>query len=253
MKKKTLSIALALTVAMGIALTGCGKDAGTESTDKSEDVAVTTTTDEKSSETEQESTGDTNKTDESTETETEEDYTYCNLLSDPYFDMDNAIKDENGTAAIQDGSILKTDKEILYNIVDGDRYVEISGAESYDVNNTITMYDYIGLFPNLAYYGVEPNPNLSMVPETRFSCIDTTYFNRYNISDMLMDIGEYEITVTKAYTIPTDSESNNYYCYVATSELRDGGETPALCEVEYNGTHYWTTGISLEKALGELE
>ena len=249
MKKKTLSIALALTVAMGITLTGCGKDAGTEGAGKSEETTVTTTTDEKSSETEQ---GSTDGTDESTETETEEDYTYCNLLSDPYFDMDNAIKDENGTAAIQDGSVLSTDKEILYNIVDGDRYAEITGAESYDVNNTITMYDSIGLFQNLAYYGVEPNPNLSMVPETRFSCMDTTYFDRYNTSDMLRD-NEYEVTVTKAYTIPTDSENDDYYCYVATPELCDGGETPALCEVEYNGMHYWTTGISLEKALGELE
>lgn len=245
MKKKTLSIALALTVAMGIALTGCGKGAGTESADKSEETTVTTTTDEKSSETEQEST---EGTDESTETETEEDYTYCNLLSDPYFDMDNAIKDEVGTTAIQDGSVLSTDKEILYNIVDGDRYVEISGAESYDVNNTITIYGDAILLPNLAYYGVEPNPNLSGVPQNRFSCIDTTYFERYDGIDILRD-GEYEITVTKAYTIPTDSE-NNYYCYVATSELRDG-ETPALCEVEYNGTHYWTTSISLEQALGE--
>lgn len=247
MKKKTLSIALALTVAMGIALTGCGKGAETENTTKSEETTVTTTTDEKSSETEQGSTGDT---DESTETETEEDYTYCNLLSDPYFDMDNAIKDEMGTTAIQDGTVLSTDKEILYNIVDGDRYVEISGAESYDVNNTITMHDSIGLFPNLAYYGVEPNPNLTMVPETRFSCIDTTYFDRHNTSDMLRD-KEYEITVTKAYTIPTDSENDDYYCYPGA--IYDGGETPALCEVEYNGTHYWTTGISLEKALGELE
>lgn len=251
MKKKTLSIALALTVAMGIALTGCGKGAGTENADKNKETTVTTTTDEKSSETEQ---GSTDGTDESTETETEEDYTYCNLLSDPYFDWDNAIKDEKGTAAIQDGSILSTDKEILYNIVDGDRYVEISGAESYDVNKTITMHDYIGLFPNLAYYGVEPNPNLSMVPETRFSCMDTTYFDRGNLSDMLMDIVDtdgYEITVTKAYTIPTDSETDDYYCYVG--EIYDVGETPALCEVEYNGTHYWTTNISLEKALGELE
>ena len=247
MKKKTLSIALALTVAMGIALTGCGKGAGTENTTKSEETAVTTTTDEKSSETEQGSTGDT---DESTETETEEDYTYCNLLSDPYFDMDNAIKDEMGTTAIQDGTVLKTDKEILYNIVDGDRYVEISGAESYDVNKTITMYDSIGLFQNLAYYGVDPNPDLSMVPETRFSCIDTTYFDRSTTNEALWD-KEYEVTVIKAYTIPTDSESGHYYCYPGATY--GGGETPALCEVEYNGTHYWTTNISLEKALGELE
>lgn len=247
MKKKTLSIALALTVAMGIALTGCGKGAETENTTKSEETTVTTTADEKSSETEQEST---EGTDESTETETEEDYTYCNLLSDPYFDMDNAIKDENGTTAIQDGNVLKTDKEILYNIVDGDRYVEISGAESYDVNNTITMHNGIGLFQNLAYYGVEPNPHLSMVPENRFSCMDTTYFDRYNTNEELWD-KEYEITVTKAYTIPTDSEIDDYYCYVG--EIYEGGETPALCEVEYNGTHYWTTNISLEKALGELE
>ena len=249
MKKKTLSIALALTVAMGIALTGCGKGAETESADKSEDVAITTTTDEKSSETEQEST---EGADESTETETKEDYTYCNLLSDPYFDWDNAIKDEKGTAAIQDGSILSTDKELLYNIVDGDRYVEITGAESYDVNNTITVYGETRLMPNLAYYGIEPNPACSGVPRYRFHCMDTTYTDIYNEKYILPE-GQYEVTVTKAYTIPTDSEDEYGYGYVGTFNLYDGGETPALCEVEYNGTHYWTTSISLEKALGELE
>ena len=243
MKKKTSSIALALTVAMGIALTGCGKDAGTEGADKSEETTVTV--DEKSSETEQGSTGDT---DESAETETEEDYAYC---TDPYFDMDNAIKDETGTIALRKG--LDTDKELLYNIVDGDRYVEISGAESYDVNNTITMHDYIGLFQNLAYYGVEPYPEASTVPGARFSCMDISYFNRYFTSEMLWDIGEYEVTVTKAYTIPTDSENDFGYGYVYAADPHDGGKTPALCEVEYNGTHYWTTSISLEKALGELE
>lgn len=245
MKKKTLSIALALTVAMGIALTGCGKDAETKNANKSEETTVTV--DEKSAETESESTGDTDKT---AETETVEDYTYCNLLSDPYFDMDNAIKDEVGTAGIQDGSILKTDKELLYNIVDGDRYVEITGAEAYDVNNTITVYGETRLLPNLAYYGVDPNPELSGVPRYRFHCIDTNYFDIYN-EDYILPDGEYEITVTKAYTIPTDSE--NGLEFIATFNIYDGGENPALCEVEYNGTHYWTTSISLEKALGELE
>lgn len=72
----------------------------------------------------------------------------------------------------------------------------------------------------------------------------TTYFNRYDTNEELWD-KEYEITVTKAYIIPTDSEIDDYYCYVG--EIYEGGETPALCEVEYNGTHYWTTNISLEK------
>ena len=246
MKKKTLAFVLAITVVMGAALTGCGNSGSEERTGTGKESTVTV---EEKSEEEKEETKETS-TDEISENKEPEDYTYCNLLSDPYFDWDNAIKDEEGTTAIQDGTVLSTDKEILYNIVDGDRYVELSGAESYDVNRTITMHNGIGLFQNLAYYGVEPNPNLSMVPETRFSCMDTTYFDRDTTNETLWD-KEYEVTVTKAYTVPTDSESGHYYCYVGA--IYEGGETPALCEVEYNGTHYWTTNISLEKALGELE
>ena len=244
MKKKTLSIALALTVAMGIALTGCGKGAETESADKSEETTVTTTTDEKSSETEQKST---EGTDESTETETEEDYTYCNLLSDPYFDMDNAIKDELATENAGKG------KEFLYNIVDGDKYVEITGAESYDVNSTINMDDAIALFPNLGYYGINPNPDASGTPVEEFQCMgDTLPYWDANPDNYEFRLSNEEITILKAYTIPyIDMEGTAGNTPVVCHGIKSG--TPALCEVEYNGTHYWTTNISLEKALGELE
>ena len=241
MKKKTLSIAVALTVAMGIALTGCGKNAETENTTKSEETTVTTTTDEKSSETEQGSTGDT---DESTETETEEDYTYCNLLSDPYFDWDNAIKDELATENAGKG------KEFLYNIVDGDRYVEITGAESYDVNKTIEMEDTIMLFPNLAYYGVDPNPAAFGGPGNEFQCMGDTLPAWDSLDKYKVRLSNEEITILKAYTIPN----------VDTADIAGGipvvsceNSSYALCEVEYNGTHYWTTSIPLIQVLSELE
>ena len=67
---KILVMAVAATV-MGAALAGCGK---TESIEGGKEPTVTVE-----------------------ETPEAEDYTYCNLLSDPYFDMDNAIKDEQGT------------------------------------------------------------------------------------------------------------------------------------------------------------
>lgn len=245
MKKKTLSIALALTVAMGIALTGCGKGAETKSADKSEETTVTTTTDEKSSETEQ---GSTEGTDESTETETEEDYTYCNLLSDPYFDMDNAIKDENGTAGMQ--SALGEDKELLYNIVDGDRYVEITGAESYDVNKTIEMEDTIMLFPNLAYYGVDPNPAAFGGPVNEFQCMGDTLPYWDELDKYKVHLSNEEITILKAYTIPeVDGADIAGGIPVVSCE----NSSYALCEVEYNGTHYWTTSIPLIQVLSELE
>lgn len=251
MKKKTLSIALALTVAMGIALTGCGKGAETESADKSKETTVTTTTDEKSSETEQGSTGDT---DESTETETEEDYTYCNLLSDPYFDWDNAIKDEKGTAGVQ--SVLEEGKELLYNIVDGDRYVEITGAESYDVNKTINIENYsILLFPNLAYYGVDPNPEASGGPVNEFQCMGDTlpYWDELDKYEVHLD--NEEITILKAYTIPDVDGAHGSLPAIAVDRYATGyaNGTPALCEVEYNGTHYWTRGIALEWTNGQFE
>lgn len=247
MKKKTLSIALALTVAMGIALTGCGKGAETKSADKSEDVAITTTTDEKSSETEQEST---EGADESTETETKEDYTYCNLLSDPYFDWDNAIKDEKGTAGVQ--SVLEEGKELLYNIVDGDRYVEITGAESYDVNKTIEMEnDNVRLFPNLAYYGVDPNPLASGGPVNEFQCMGDTLPYWDDIDKYEVHLSNEEITILKAYTIPdVDGAAGSL---PAISKFCEHHGTPALCEVEYNGTHYWTTDIALEWTNGQFE
>lgn len=250
MKKKTLSIALALTVAMGIALTGCGKGAETKSAGKSEDTTVTTTTDEKSSETEQGSTGDT---DESTETETEEDYTYCNLLSDPYFDWDNAIKDENGTAGVQSVIPSAEGKELLYNIVDGDRYVEITGAESYDVNKTIEVdAAETGLFPNLAYYGVDPNPEASGGPVNEFQCMgDTLPYWDTNYGNYGFYLSNEEITILKAYTIPDVDGAHGSLPAIAIE--RHANETSALCEVEYNGTHYWTTSIPLECANGQRE
>lgn len=235
MKKKVLSITLALTVAMGIALTGCGKEAES-SEDKN---TVATTIEEKSSETESTEVAVENET-ESMEEETVEDYTYCNLLSDPYFDMDNAIKDENGTASVQSAIKSAADKDLLYNIVDGDKYVEITEAEVYDVNRAFTVNNGTQLYPNLAYYGIDPNPQCSGVPQHRFYCMDTSFMD-YGSPEY--DIDQSDITIIKAYTIPMDDENS--------LSMIAGGKGLTLCEVEYNGTHYWTLNISLEQALGE--
>lgn len=245
MKKKTLGMVLALTVAMGIVLTGCGKDAGGNTNAEKE---ATVSVEEKSQETEStevvvETEGETN----------EDDYTYCNLLSDPYFDMDNAIKDEVATAAIQSENVMGADKELLYNIVDGDKYVEITGAESYDVNKNIEMDGTIYLYPNLAYYGIDPTPAASGTPNNEFQCMgDTLPYWDVNYSSYEVSLSNEEITIIKAYTIPK----------VDVADIAGGmpvvgygivSGTPALCEVEYNGEHYWTTIFSLEQALGELE
>ena len=231
---------MALTVAMGIALTGCGKDVGGNTNAEKE---ATVSVEEKSKEME------SIEVVVETESETsEDDYTYCNLLSDPYFDMDNAIKDENGTKVVQAVLPSAADKELLYNIVDGDKYVEISGAEAYDVNDTVTVSGGTKLFPNLAYYGIDPNPQCSGVPQYRFFCMDTTFQDIVTL-DYELPGGMYEVTVIKAYTIPKDSENGLGLGFV----ISYSSGTPALCEVEYNGEHYWTTSISLEQALGELE
>ncbi len=81
------------------------------------------------------------KTSETKETEAAEteqasnpdDNTYYHLMSDPNFDMDNAIKDEKKTEELQSSHI---DGEVLYNIMDGDRYMEITGTTVTEVNKT---------------------------------------------------------------------------------------------------------------------
>lgn len=250
MKKKTLAFVLAITVVMGAALTGCGNSGSEERTGTGKESTVTV---EEKSEEEKEETKETKETstDEISENKEPEDYTYCNLLSDPYFDMDNAIKDEIATAAIQSENLLRADKELLYNIVDGDKYVEITGAESYDVNKTIELEDTIGLYPNLAYYGIDPTPAASGTPGNEFQCMgDTLPFWDANYGNYAVRLNNEEITIIKAYTIPKiDVKDIAGGMPVVAYGTTHG--TPALCEVEYDGTHYWTTGIALEQALGQ--
>ncbi len=212
---RILAMATAVTV-MGAALVGCGK---AESIEGGKEPTVTVTVNE---------------------TPEVEDYTYCSLLSDPYFDMGNAIKDEQGTEFARAVISSAKDKDILYNIIDGNTYVEISGADVYEVNKTITVYN-ANLSTNLAYYGVDPNPGASGGPCYRFNLIETSYLG----GDCACEIhDETEIKVLRAYTVPADEngEKNGIVHFKMMS-------VSGLCEVEYNGEHYWTGDIDLRNVL----
>ena len=193
------------------------------------------------------------KTSETTEVasekETEQAYdpddnTYNHLMSDPYFDMDNAIKDEE---AMEHRKLYNhDDREVLYNIMDMDRYMEMTGAAVVEVNKTIDVeearsVDYgNGIYENFftlsdggtcsefykhfAYYGI------NQYSELEFHLMDTTmndYGTRYD---------SYEtITVLKAYTIPLDPNQDGYPVFIP--EAFDECDRPVglLCEVEADG------------------
>lgn len=188
-------------------------------------------------------------TEAASEKETEQAYdpddnTYNHLMSDPYFDMDNAIKDEE---AMEHRKLYNhDDREVLYNIMDGDRYMELTGAKVVEVNKTIDVeearsVDYgDGYYENFftlsdggtcsefykhfAYYGI------NQYSELEFHLMDTTmndYGTRYD---------SYEtITVLKAYTIPLDPNQDGYPVFIL--EAFDECDRPVglLCEVEADG------------------
>lgn len=188
-------------------------------------------------------------TEVASEKETEQAYdpddnTYNHLMSDPYFDMDNAIKDEEETEHLQRNHI---EGEVFYNLIDMDRYMELTGAKVVEVNKTIDVeearsVDYgDGIYENFftlsdggncsefykhfAYYGI------NQYSELEFHLMDTTmndYGTRYD---------SYEtITVLKAYTVLHYKDQNPDGYKVVVDEARDGDEPLGmLCEVEADG------------------
>lgn len=189
-------------------------------------------------------------TEVASEKETEQAYdpddnTYYHLMSDPYFDMDNAIRDEEEMESQK--LYNRNDKEILYNLIDMDRYMELTGAKVVEVNKTIDVeearsVDYgNGIYENFfilsdggncsefykhfAYYGI------NQYSELEFHLMDTTmndYGTRYD---------SYEtITVLKAYTVLHYKDQNPDGYKVVVDEARDGDEPLGmLCEVEADG------------------
>ena len=180
-------------------------------------------------------TSETKETEAASEKETEE-------MSDPYFDMDNAIKDEEETEHLQSNHI---DREVFYNIVDGDKYMEITGATVIEVNKTVDVNEardvdygngeyvnffkmssddyYSEFYKHFAYYGI------NQYSELEFHLMDTTmndYGTRYD---------SYEtITVLKAYTVSKDPNPDGYQV-VVDEALRYGEPLGMLCEVEADG------------------
>lgn len=187
-------------------------------------------------------------TEVASEKETEQAYdpddnTYYHLMSDPYFDMDNAIKDEKATEVLQrnrdkDGNFL--DEEILYNLIDMDRYMELTGAAVIEVNKTFDIeevwnsengIDWLGLdsyysefYKQLTYYGINRHSQME------FHLMDET------MDDVGKFVGDFEtVTVLKAYTIPKDNPDG--YQMIIAETTRYDGSTPVglLCEVEADG------------------
>ena len=186
-------------------------------------------------------------TEAASEKETEQAYdpddnTYYHLMSDPYFDMDNAIKDEKATEDLQrdrdkDGNFR--DEEILYNLIDMDRYMEMTGAAVIEVNKTFDMeevenseydIDWLGLgsyysefYKQLTYYGI------NQYSQMEFHLMDETMDDRGKC------VADCEtVTVLKAYTIPLDPNQDGYPVFILEAFDCDR-PVGLLCEVEADG------------------
>lgn len=229
MRKNRLLTVMMTAALAATAFAGCGSNEVATG-------AKPAVTESKTSETTESKTSETKETEAASEEETEE-------MSDPYFDMDNAIKDEEETEHLQRNHI---DREVFYNIVDGDKYMEITGATVIEVNKTVDVNeardvdygngDYVNFFKmssddyysefykHFAYYGINQYSKLE------FHLMDTTmndYGTRYD---------SYEtITVLKAYTVSKDPNPDGYQ--VVVDEATDYAGTPLgmLCEVEADG------------------
>ncbi len=186
-------------------------------------------------------------TEVASEKETEQAYdpddnTYYHLMSDPYFDMDNAIKDEKATEDLQrdrdkDGNFR--DEEILYNLIDMDRYMEMTGAAVIEVNKTFDMeevenseydIDWLGLgsyysefYKQLTYYGI------NQYSQMEFHLMDETMDDR---GKCVVDCET--VTVLKAYTIPLDPNQDGYPVFIPEAFDCDR-PVGLLCEVEADG------------------
>ena len=218
--KKIITIVLAAMLAC-TAVTACGKKEATDEFEKTVEVETDVV-----AETEEPETVESEVAAEPEVVDT----TYCKLMSDPNFDMENAVRDDWQSDYVRDNvHSAQNSHDVLFNYVDGDRYAEITGATVTEINKTITMDRSDAKFaPHLAYYGVEPNPSIADALRM-FALIDTT------INDVDTPISETnEVTVINAYTIPEDTNnSNGWLVLVEADEHSDYEEF--LCEVEYKG------------------
>lgn len=218
--KKVITIVLAAMLAC-TAVTACGKKEATDEFEKTVEVETDVV-----AETEE---PEVIESEVAAEPEVN-DPTYCNLMSDPNFDMETAVRDDMKSDAIMNNELLsKNGYEVLFNYVDGARYAELTGETATEVNETITMYrSGVKFFPHLAYYGIDPNP-YSCEAMTMFALIDTSYND-----EGTPVIAEDEITVINTYTIPY----NDFYTIGV--ENINGGDVYILCEVEYKGEQGYT-------------
>ncbi len=242
--RKNRLLTVMMTAALAVtAFAGCGSnEVATGAKPAVTESKTSETTESKTSETTESKTSETKET-EAAETEqasNPDDNTYCNLLSDPNFDMDNAIKDETATEEIHRVLRDVDDKEVLYNIVDGDRYMEITGATVTEVNKTFTGDEvrtisvgfnsyYTEFYEHLAYYGIDPNPGAIGTVGKMFHLINTS------MCDGGIGIeSDATVTVLRAYTIPKDPEHG--MPIEQAYRLDDSGRyNTMLCEVEVDG------------------
>lgn len=228
MRKNRLLTVMMTAALAATAFAGCGSNEVATG-------AKPAVTESKTSETTESKTSETKETEATSEKETEE-------MSDPYFDMDNAIKDEEETEHLQRNHI---DKEVFYNLIDMDRYMEITGAKVVEVNKIIDVEeasdvnygngDYVNFFKmssdnhysefykHFAYYGI------NQYSELEFHLMDTT------MSDYGTRYDSYKtITVLKAYTVSKDPNPDGYQV-VVDEALRYDEPLGMLCEVEADG------------------
>lgn len=235
MRKNRLLTVMMTAALAATAFAGCGSnEVATGAKPAVTESKTSETTESKTSETKETEAAETEKTSDP------DDYTYCNLLSDPNFDMDNAIKDEYATEEIHRVLMDVDDKEVLYNIVDGDRYMEITGATVTEVNKTFTGDEirtisvgsdsyYTKFYEHLAYYGIDPNPGAIGTVGKMFHLINTS------MGDEGIGIeNDATVTVLRAYTIPEDPEHG--MPIEQAYRLDDSGSyNTMLCEVEVDG------------------
>lgn len=219
--KKVITIVLAAMLAC-TAVTACGKKEATDEFEKTVEVETDVV-----AETEE---PEVIESEVAAEPEVN-DPTYCNLMSDPNFDMENAVRDDWQSDFVKE-NISKQNYDVLFNYVDGKRYAEITGATVTELNKTITFeVSDAKFFPHLAYYGVDPNPSVCGAMQM-FALIDTSledmsYTESINCNN--------PVTVLKTYTIPEDTMHNNgWRVLTGVGQMTDSKED-MLCEVEYNG------------------
>ena len=229
--RKIKIIAVMMTAALAAtAFAGCGNNEVATG-------AKPAVTESKTSETTESKTSETKETEaaETEKTYDPDDNTLYHLMSDPYFDMDNAIKDEE---AMEHRKLYNhDDREVLYNIMDGDRYMELTGAAVIEVNKTFDIEGWLDLcggegvysafYKQLTYYGI------NQYSEMEFHLMDTTIASVSG--DGGKNVADCEtVTVLKAYTIPLDPNQDGYPVFILEAFDCDR-PVGLLCEVEADG------------------